>query len=43
MRITPDQVKDWMWFNGVPALELWERKAIAALDAEWFAAQRKAK
>lgn len=42
-RITPDQVKGWMWFNGIPSLELWERKAIAALDNVWFAAQRNAK
>ena len=42
-RITPDQVTGWMWFNGVLSLELWERKAIAALDNVWFAAQRKVK
>lgn len=42
-RITPDQVKGWMWFNGVPSLELWERKAINAIDSAWFAHQRKGK
>lgn len=42
-RITPDQVKGWMWFNGIATLELWEKRAIAALDNVWFAAQRKSK
>lgn len=42
-RITPDQVKGWMWFNGIETLELWEKRAIASLDDVWFAAQRKAK
>jgi hypothetical protein len=35
-RITADNVKSWMWFNGIERLELWERKAITALDDVWM-------
>jgi len=42
-RITAGDVKNWMWFNGIASLELWERQAIAALDNCWFASQRKTK
>jgi len=42
-KITAHDVKDWMWFNGIASLELWERQAIADLDNCWFASQRKTK
>jgi hypothetical protein len=40
-RITADKVKDWMWFNGLSSLELWEKKAIHALDNCWFESRGK--
>ena len=41
-RITAENVKSWMWFNGVTSLELWERRAISALDTCWMIAQNDA-
>lgn len=41
-RITSTAMKDWQWASG-NVLELWERKAIRAIDAVWMEAQRKAK
>lgn len=35
-RITSENIKSWMWFNGVDSIELWERKAIAAMDDVWM-------
>ena len=35
-RITAENVKSWMWFNGVSSLELWERRAIVAMDDVWM-------
>lgn len=36
LRITADDVKNWAWFNGLAAPELWERRAIAAMDDVWM-------
>lgn len=41
-RITAENVKNWMWFNGVRSLELWEKKAISSLDTCWMLAQNDA-
>lgn len=38
-RITAQNVKDWMWFNGVKHLELWEKKALRAADNVWMQQQ----
>jgi hypothetical protein len=35
-RITAKDVIDWCWFNGVESIDLWERKAIRALDMTYF-------
>lgn len=40
-RITSTAMKDWQWASG-NMLELWERKAIKAIDNAWFFAQKKA-
>lgn len=34
-RITSTMMKDWCWASG-NTLELWERKAIRALDTAFF-------
>lgn len=36
LKITADNVKSWMWFNGVNEIEPWERRAISALDNVWM-------
>lgn len=38
-RITSTMMKDWCWASG-NTLDLWERKAIRAVDIVWFASQR---
>ena len=38
-RISAENVKSWMWFNGIRSLESWERRAISALDTCWMNAQ----
>ena len=37
-RITASAVRDWCWVTGIE-LELWERKAIRALDITWVNAR----
>ena len=41
-RITATSMIAWQWATG-NTLELWERKALRAVDAVWVDAQRKAK
>jgi hypothetical protein len=42
-RITAQDVKDWCWFNGVEFPDVWERKALLAIDNAWMEANRKDK
>ena len=39
-RITAENVKSWMWYNGVESIELWERRAISKLDSLWMSHQQ---
>ncbi len=41
-RITARTMQDWCWATG-NVLDLWERRAIRAIDIVWIAAQRVAK
>ena len=41
-RITAQNVKDWMWFNGLNAIELWEKKALKEADNVWISLQKSA-
>jgi len=41
-RITASSMIAWQWATG-NTLELWERKALRAIDAAWIAMQRKSK
>jgi len=41
-RITATSMIAWQWATG-NTLELWERKALRAVDAAWVDAQRKTK
>jgi hypothetical protein len=34
-KIKSGDMKDWCWMNGVE-LELWERKALCAIDKAWI-------
>jgi hypothetical protein len=40
-KITAHDVKNWMWFNGIPSLELWEKRAISELDNAYFMSKAK--
>jgi hypothetical protein len=42
-KLTAQNLRDWMWLNGVPHLELWERRALMAVDRLWLAQQNKPK
>ena len=38
-RITARDVQSWSWFTGITP-ELWERRALRALDNAWMRAKR---